>query len=273
MVTRLAVLLGVALALCAGLLACNGVLGIDSAMLLVDGSTGSPKANANDAGAAGDAPSDAAVIPDDPLTCANYCKVVSQNCTGDNLEYLPSDSEGGADDPCMTICSTYLMQNPGSYLGYPSSEPTPASGAATLACRLWHAHAAGEMPPSIHCRHAGPLGSEACGDPCAAFCGLDFSYCVDNNPIVPLSTQQQCMPACLGAGAPDASPDGGFFYADTEGDLVDNSGNQINSGNTLNCRLWHLETAIQENMPDPHCWHTLYPSEVPGGGPGGPCGP
>jgi hypothetical protein len=30
----------------------------------------------------------------------------------------------------------------------------------------------------------------------------------------------------------------------------------IEFGNTLNCRLWHLETAVQLNDPQTHCPHT-----------------
>ncbi len=253
---RVSSFVGIALALGAPLLGCNAVLGIDSASLAPDASDDAPVVMTND----------------DPLTCANYCKVVSQNCTGEYAEYLPSEGDGGATDPCMFLCTNYLIRNPGTYAPPSGPEPMATSGQpATLACRLWHAHAAGSMPQSIHCRHAGPLGAEACGDPCAAFCSLDFSYCVDDNNVHTYGSQQQCQAACLGVGAPDASPEAGFVYDDTEGDLVDNSGAQINSGNTLNCRLWHLETSIQENMPSMHCWHTASPSEIPGGDPGGPC--
>jgi hypothetical protein len=262
MVMRAAWIPAIVLALCGPLLGCNSVLGIDSASLAPDASE--------------DVNVDAPVTTnDDPLTCANYCKVVSQNCTGEYVEYLASEGDGGANDPCMFLCTNYLIRNPGTYAPPNGPEPVamPPGQPATLACRLWHAHAAGTMPQSIHCRHAGPLGSEACGDPCAAFCSLDFSYCVDDNSVPTYASQGQCQSACLGPAAPDASPEAGFVYNDNEGDLVDNGGNQINSGNTLNCRLWHLETSIQEDMPSMHCWHTASPSENPNGTPGGPCGP
>jgi hypothetical protein len=251
---RAASFLGV-VALGAALVGCNSVLGIDPASLAPDASDDGP-----------------VMTNDDPLTCANYCKVVSRNCTGEYVEYLPTAGDGGANDPCMFLCTNYLIRNPGTYAPPNGPEPMATPGQpATLACRLWHAHAAGTMPQSIHCRHAGPLGSEACGDPCAAFCSLDFSYCVDDNAVPTYSSQSQCQAACLGAGSPDAAVDAGFVYDNMEGDLVDKSMNQINGGNTLNCRLWHLETSIQENMPSMHCWHTASPSENPGGGPGGPC--
>ena len=255
--TRAAAVFVAALALCAPLVACNGVLGIDSAMLDPDAST--------EAGAVADS---------DPLTCANYCKVVSQNCSGEFVEYLPSEvGAAGATDPCMYLCTNYLSRNLGTYAPPTGPEPVAEMGQpGTLSCRLWHAHAAGSTKhPEIHCRHAGPLGSELCGDPCASFCNLDFSYCVDDNSVPAYSSQAQCQSACtdmVGTTAPDA----GFVYDQTIGDLVDDAGGQTNSGNTLNCRLWHLETSIQESMPSMHCWHTASPSLNPGGLPGGPCG-
>lgn len=258
--TRAAWASGVALAVCAPLLGCNSVLGIDSATLAVDASSDAPPIN----------------VDSDPLTCANYCKVVAQNCSGEFVEYLPSATPGadGSTDPCMVLCTNYLARNPGTYVPPDGPEPQASAGQpGTLACRLWHAHAAGSTKhPEIHCRHAGPLGSELCGDPCASFCNLDFSYCVDDNGVPAYSSQAQCQSVCLDTNG-GALSDAGFIYDQTVGDLVDDAGNQISGGNTLNCRLWHLETSIQEAMPTPHCWHTGYPSMNPGGDPGGPCGP
>ncbi len=272
---RAARVYGGVVAACACLFGCNGVLGIDSAILAPDASSGSE--GSSDATAA---PSDAgASSPDaesDPLTCANYCKVIAENCTGEFLEYLPA-SAGGTNpaDPCMYLCNNYLSRTPGTYAPPGGPEPAASPGQpGTLACRLWHAHAAGATKrPDIHCRHAGPLGSEACGDPCASFCSLDFSYCVDDNAVPIYSSQMQCQASCIDTSVGDAAPGAGFPYDQSEGDLVDEAGAQINGGNTLNCRIWHLETSIQEGLPKEHCWHTAYPSLNPDGTDGGPCGP
>jgi hypothetical protein len=276
MVMRVAlVAVGVATAAIAALAACNSVLGIDEA---------SPESH--DGGAVvvegGSEVDGASTVNDDPLTCANYCQVVAQNCTGEFLEYLPSTNpEGGAStDPCLDLCSQYLSRNLGTYAPPSGPEPAVETGSGTLACRLWHAHAAASMKhPEIHCRHAGPLGSELCGDPCTAFCNLDFSYCVDDNNVQAYSSQSQCESACIDSMGAAVASDAGFSYSQDIGDLVDDSGTQISSGNTLNCRLWHLETSVQEGMPAEHCWHTAYPSMNPPAAPGdpattgGPCGP
>jgi hypothetical protein len=200
----------------AALGACNAVLGIERATL-VDGDGGQ-----------GTGP--------DPLTCANYCAVIMQNCTDSNQEYL-------SNEVCLKVCS-YLT--PGTFYPYPSGS---ADNVDTLGCRLWHAHSAG-ADPKTHCRHAGPLGSDLCGGPCEPFCNLDWRFCADDNSIYPYDGgMPQCQTACVS--------NANFQYAKGDsGDLVDDKAAMIESGNTLNCRLWHLETAIKTGMVDPHCYHT-----------------
>jgi hypothetical protein len=204
----------------AALVACNAVLGIERATLADGG---------------------AAVVTDDgaggtTLTCPNYCDIMMQNCTGKNQEYLSRDV-------CLALCKYMLVG-----VSYPAGM-TP-DNVDTLGCRLWHANVAATAPDA-HCRHAGPLGADLCGGPCAPFCSLDWRYCTDDKGIQVYSGQ---VPGCEGVCMSDA---GAFPYVRGDsGDLVDPSGTMIEMGNTLNCRLWHLETAIDKNLPDPHCLHT-----------------
>ena len=234
----------------AGVSACNAVLGIDAAALESDSGSDSRSDAGSDAGHVAPPPADDG---GDPLTCENYCKVIAMNCgaapgSAEYIEYLaPGAGPKGSTDPCLFLCK-YLIRNKGTYIPPSGPEPAPAD---TLACRLWHAYAAGSTKrPDVHCRHAGPLGSELCGDPCNAFCELDFDYCVDDNSVPTYSSQARCQSAC----GPDAGPTG-FAYSVNSGDLVNDAG-MITGGNTLNCRLWHLETAIQEDDPTTHCPHT-----------------
>jgi hypothetical protein len=198
----------------AGLVACNAVLGIERATL---------DAGSDDAGGS------------DPLTCANYCAVIAQNCTGGNQEYL-------SNDVCLKACS--YMQAGQFYSA--STEPPNVD---SLGCRLWHAHSAATHPET-HCRHAGPLGADLCGGPCGPFCSLVWHFCTDDNGINVYDQQVTgCESVCTG--------DAGFPYVRGDsGDLVDPGGNMIEMGNTLNCRLWHIETAIEKSLPVPHCGHT-----------------
>lgn len=266
----------------AGILAaCNGILGIESATL-------EPAANRGDAGDGGDAgaASDAGDASDaGPLSCENYCNVVTQNCNQANSEYLPSLVDGGIDlNLCMTICQ--MFPNLGAYYPYPGDGAIATGN--TLNCRLWHANAAKEAP-SEHCPHAGPLGYLFCTDTNDAssnvtaidnFCSLDVPYCDGHNvrPFPAAQNEGYLVPAdetvCESVLATaDVTADGGFYQYSAAvpgaGDLT------AEEGNTLNCRLWHFEYAIQTmnisgQGPEVHCSHTGDPSVDVEGGPG-PC--
>jgi hypothetical protein len=218
----------------AGTLAgCNTLLGISRATLEPDDAGSDANAPADDGGATSDGA--------DPLTCSNYCAVMMQNCSGPYLEYL-------SNDVCMKMCG-YMTAGQFYPLG------TEPDNVDTLGCRLWHAHTAATNP-EVHCRHAGPLGSDLCGGPCQPFCSLDWHYCTDDNAIAVYDGQVVgCESVC--------GTDGGFPYLEGDsGDIVDPSGNMIEMGNTLNCRLWHLETGIDEDMPEIHCPHTGLQSQT-----------
>jgi hypothetical protein len=232
---------------------CNAVLGIGEAQLEPD---------------AGATPESGDVTSADPLTCDNYCSVINQNCQGEFQEYLPGID--GGNDLCEQICHLYLAQlSQNSYPYYSSPEPPNEN---SLGCRLWHAHAAGLAStggPATHCRHAGPLGSTLCGGPIAPFCGLDSEYCTDDNNIFVYDggTSSACEDSLAGVLA--ANP--GFYQDQDSGDIRDPQSTQIESGNTLNCRLWHLETGMLESDPATHCPHTGYPSAVSDSDAAGPC--
>jgi hypothetical protein len=210
----------------AALGACNAVLGIERATLLDAGSDDGANGDGGSGDGGGGSP--------DPLTCANYCSVIMENCSGSNLEYLSSDV-------CLAMCR-YLA--PGTFYPYPSGS---ADNVDSLGCRLWHAHSAA-ADPKTHCRHAGPLGADLCGGPCEPFCNLDWRFCADDNSISPYEGgMPECQTVC----------NANFQYAKGDsGDLVDDKARTIETGNTLNCRLWHLETAMGTGMVDPHCYHT-----------------
>jgi hypothetical protein len=214
----------------AGLAACDGVLGIEKATWAQDAS---PDASG---------PMD---------RCTVYCRTVNANCTGvsplHNQEYLATDPAANI-DVCLAMCQ-YIADPPDSSYPFPGPDPPNED---TLGCRLWHAQRAGTANPETHCRHAGPLGSELCGaNPCRAFCNFDLSYCAEQSNVpVYGNSQATCLADCAG--------DAGFPYISgtSAGDLIDQNHNAYQSGNTLNCRLWHLETAIQKNLPVVHCPHT-----------------
>jgi hypothetical protein len=210
----------------AGVLAgCNSILGINEASL-------EPEAGA-------------AAADTYRLDCSSYCNVINTNCgmsgTQDNREYLSLEV-------CRAICPQFeQVRTPNGSVD--PNEPTPTTD--TLNCRVWHANAAaGPGEAHVHCPHAGPLGAHMCENnrtsACGHFCNLDLAFCTGANAAY--KSVEECMSACL--------PDGGYpgypynvNPADTE--VTDLAA----SGNTLNCRMYHLENFLFTHA-DVHCSHT-----------------
>jgi hypothetical protein len=153
--------------------ACNGLLGIQSATL-------------------GDIDSGAPV--EAGVTCAYYCQTITDNCTGtDNSEYQ------GSLDLCLQMCAD--LPSDTGFL-------TDTSG-NTLGCRVHYAQLAAS-DPTTNCRLAGPLGGGQCGmlpDACNNFCSLDVPYCA-SVPRPSYVSVAACNSACV-TGAGDA---GGFAF-------------------------------------------------------------
>ena len=158
--------------------------------------------------------------------CDRYCSSIMTNCTGGNQEYLSTEV-------CLAMCSHFEPGLP--------DDTTQDS----LSCRTYHAGAAAG-DPNHHCRHAGPLGGGTCGnEPCTPYCLLDFVLC-GSLPTPPFAGGESgCRSECIGK----------FPYL-TAGDAGDIT---MESGNTLNCRLYHLESAYNPTSSSAittHCPHT-----------------
>jgi hypothetical protein len=202
----------VAIALGAFVLAamgCNAVLGIETASVDPALSGG----NADSGGGGGDA----------GTKCEQYCSIIQTNCIGDNLEYLDMPT-------CLAMCQHL---EPGA---------TTDTQQDSLGCRTYHANNAA-TDPGFHCRHAGPLGGNQCGDdPCSPFCLLDFAECGDlPNPPYD-GGESGCRAACRANLT--------YLTADAGDNTIRGGG-----GNSLNCRLYHLESAYSQDKVT-HCPHT-----------------
>jgi len=166
--------------------------------------------------------------------CATYCNVIHQNCTADLTQYAfwPND--------CMQLCAFWETGNPGDTTG------------DTRECRIYHAGAAAGSTANaaFHCPHAGPLGggvgfcvapdaSSSAEAVCASFCELDFDLCRGIAYEGPTDCEQSCL---------------GYPYA--------GGGVTTDTGNSLDCRLYHLEYAAYDySIGDTdggatHCTHT-----------------
>src|ERR1700722_4530245 len=162
-------------ALAGGVIACNGLLGIQSATL------GEVDAGALEAG----------------LNCEYYCQTITNNCSAaDSQEYQ------GSLALCESMCTDFAFDN---------GTLDDVSG-NTLGCRIHFAQLAASAP-TTNCRFAGPPGGGQCegapADPCPNFCQLDVPFCAGINRPSYLSVQD-CTNHC---GA-DAGYPGYVFTTD-----------------------------------------------------------
>ena len=155
--------LGALLAAAGGVVACNQILGYDSATL-------DPSIGADAAASGGDAGADSG------LSCENYCALVQQNCTVANAEYITTAV-------CLAMCQ---QMEPGFVGELPGQD--------SVKCREDEAiHAATD--PS-HCPAAGPLGGGKCGaDRCNAFCQFVVPFCATST-APPYTGQPDCRLEC-----------------------------------------------------------------------------
>jgi hypothetical protein len=259
--------------------ACNAVLGIDKA---VEPDAGSPEAGSLEAGSlgidahvgvdaaeavdarvgvdAGDGSTGGGtVVFDYHLDCDTYCRVMAADCTDTPGDIGKDNSEYISDAVCKAICAQFQVSDAGvdpDGAIDPNVDPSadPAT-APTLNCRLWHGNfGALEKLPHMHCPHAGPLGGALCGsDPCVSFCNLETFFCSGD------FSQYDGGSDCLNACHPDAGGYPGYTYrpGDTETPGVTQS---ISQHGTLNCRMYHLEAAIDPGngagSKATHCPHT-----------------
>ncbi|HTB73018.1 MAG TPA: hypothetical protein VK762_07230 [Polyangiaceae bacterium] len=214
--------------------ACNSVLGIDAATL-----------ETADAGGVAFSALD---------ECSSYCSDMALSCPQQpNQEYIASQLPDAS--VCGTICGDLIGHvdeaQLGSQVDLTAAMPTDDS----IACRIWHANVAGKQPEDsgarqTHCSHAGPLGGSMCGqDPCEVFCFLAVSICDNNRPgAVAYSSEQDCLDACRA----DAGGYPGYRYESVE--TLPDLDRREPAGNTLNCRMYHLENYLATGDPV-HCSH------------------
>jgi hypothetical protein len=153
------------------------------------------------------------------VSCDQYCQAVMNACTGVNAEYTS-----------LAVCQSICAQlEPGFVGGAPAD---------TVACRQAHALMA-SSDPATQCPAAGPLGIGDCQpDRCQSFCQLDLALCADAGP--PYTDFTQCHTQCPG-----------YTYLPDAGDIA------TTNGNTLNCRIYHLESAYAGGaLVGVHCPHT-----------------
>jgi hypothetical protein len=208
--------------LAAGTVACNGLLGIQSATLGEGSDSGSP----GEGGVA--------------VSCASYCQLMTANCNTDNdTEYQNTQSL------CLSMCNDMALDQ-----GLPTD-----TNVNTLGCRVHYAQLAAS-DPTTNCRFAGPLGGGVCGtkaDACNNFCLLDVPYCMQVAAPSYMS-MSDCTSSCMVGGSTGDAGTGYVFTTDGGSTGID-----LPEGtNTLNCRYYHLENAYPSKARGVvHCPHTM----------------
>jgi hypothetical protein len=158
--------------------------------------------------------------------CQAYCNAVVKNCPSTEYNDVPT---------CLALCGAF--------------DPGQATDTSqdSLGCRAHYAALA--ATDKTNCRAAGPLGGGVCGqDLCATFCALDTFVCVGMNTEFD-GGEVGCESACVG----------NFDTYVTDAGVNDLT---LSTGNTLNCRIWHLEAAVGGGASElaTHCPHTAVSS-------------
>ena len=151
---------------------------------------------------------------------------------------------------CMTACQ---------YFG-----TADADTGNTLLCHAEHTvNVTKLMAPDPHCWHAGPYGWGVCGAQCDDFCNIVTNYCTadagfDGSP--PYNSLGECTAKC--AMFAEVGDSGSAIVLSDSGTGSYNSTGP-GSGNTLDCREWHLGNALQSpTLQAVHCPHPAAMSAV-----------
>jgi hypothetical protein len=174
--------------------------------------------------------------PTGGLSCLTYCSEVLADCTGANTQFESMQQ-------CMNMCGDMDL-----------GSETDTSG-NTVGCRIYHVRkGVTDGPIGVHCKHAGPSGAGVCGERCDNLCSRATKLCVEANGVQSdaYESYDACMDLCVAV-------DGG-----TDGYAIDPLAELPATGNTVNCRIYHLANAYKyiagsEVNPDQlnaHCDHT-----------------
>jgi hypothetical protein len=151
------------------------------------------------------------------------------------------------------------------------------AGGNTLLCHYEHAlnalatDAGGNgLPVNPHCWHAGPYGWGVCGNQCEDFCTIATTYCEPDAGFSPDSgappypSFANCAASCANfasvAAVLDAGPNAILL---TDAGPSSFSSNGPTSGNTRDCREYHLGAALTSpGNQQIHCPHPADASAV-----------
>ena len=158
-----------------------------------------------------------ASAPEGPApSCVKYCDLVMETCKDPHAQYESRNQ-------CLELCARLPSGDAGD------------DESNTVACRQYYADSPARTNAGSYCLAAGPFGGGICGDRCTAFCGLTLGACSPEAGPAPYGSYSDCQTACAGYPYKDGTADGG-------GEPT----NGPTSGDTLNCRLFHVRSAVRD---------------------------
>jgi hypothetical protein len=125
-------------------------------------------------------------------------------------------------EACLGFCTAIPLGKPGD------------TDTHSVACRQYYAGSPAKTDAITYCRAAGPFGGGICGERCTTLCQLALATCPPDAGTTPYLSQPECATACATFSFREPSVDGGG-----EGPTGPTS------GDTLNCRLFHLRGIVQ----------------------------
>jgi hypothetical protein len=152
--------------------------------------------------------------PGPPPSCTKYCDLVMRSCTGENAQYA-------SEQECMAFCKVLPLGNAGE------------QDTNSVACRQLYAGSPARTDAVKYCLAAGPFGGGVCDDRCTSFCQITLATCSPEAGAAPYPSYADCRTVCEAFAFRDGGADGG-------GEGIEGP----TSGNTLNCRLYHLREAV-----------------------------
>lgn len=164
--------------------------------------------------------------------CAAYCADWNEIC-----DPTFDDAFGSIAGDCFSFCQAMNWESGTFEIPHPSND--------TLGCRIYHLDNA-LADREAHCPHSGPTGADVCGNWCEVYCNMANSLCsdVDFSSVLggpggaaidrglfdaTFQDVDVCATRCRGEGPGDPIP--------TDGQIGDPS------GDTVQCRMYHLITA------------------------------
>jgi hypothetical protein len=157
--------------------------------------------------------------------CTEYCSLFLSHCNSVTTGKTWYDSM----TTCMQVCASFPLGSPLD------------TGSNSLGCRIYHAGTPAVTNATYHCPHASATGGGVCGSYCQAYCNMSLTYC----------TAASGTPG-MGSAALETYPDcASICSLYTTGSI----GNDV-SQNTLACRIYHVQAAIESGDLSYHCPHS-----------------